>query len=257
MKFEVLISCMHQNDFEIINKSNLNDVPTLIINQTDTSEEKLSNDMNGHRRIDTNTRGLSVSRNMAISESNANICLLCDDDEIFINNLEKVILDTYKHNPSADIICFSLDCPGFTMPKRKKRLYFISALKITSWQVSFRRERIIEKNLSFDTRFGSGTPIGSGEENIFLYDAIKAGLTAIYVPIHIGKLVPSESKWFNDFSKQSFENHGKKAKRLMGPFIGGIYCIYFAFGKYKKYKNKVKISDAIYQMIKGLISDKY
>lgn len=248
---------MYQNDFEIIQKSNLSDVPALVINQTDTLKDTLYNDANNHRRLDTCTRGLSVSRNMAIRESHAEICLLCDDDERFIDNLEKVILKTYNHYPNADIICFSLDCPGTKMPKRIKKINYISALKITSWQVSFRRERVLEKELSFDTRFGSGTPIGSGEENIFLYDAIKSGLTVLYVPIHIGTVIPSESKWFNDFSKLSFENHGKKAKRLMGPFAGGIYCMYFALSKHKRYKDKVTILDAIHQMAKGLKSDEY
>lgn len=253
MDFEVLISCMFKNDFEIIHKSNLDNVPVLIINQTDVAKERLECDGKQHRRLDTNTRGLSVSRNMAIRGSSADICLLCDDDEIFVDSLEKIVLDAYKSNPEADIICFSLENLNRKIPVKKKRIGYLSALTICSVQISFRRERIAHKGIHFDARFGSGTSIGSGEENILLYDCLKKGLRIVYLPVNIGSIRASKSKWNKTFNEQALENQGIKARRLLGIWGGTLYCIYFACAKYKKYKNNVSWNKAIRCMQKGVL----
>lgn len=252
MTFEVLISCMHQKDFSIVHTSQLEKVKATIINQTDITQDTWFNDENGHRRLDTKTRGLSISRNMAVNAAESDICLICDDDECFEDGLEEKVLSAYRDNPDADMICFMLDCPEIRMPKRPQRINYINALKIVSWQISFRRNRIIDADIHFDTNFGSGTEIGSGEENIFLYDCLRKNLKVYYVPIKIGKIDPSESNWFKGFSEQSFVNHGKKARRMMGKFWGTVYCIYFSIAKHSRYKKYVTFLQAFSNMIKGL-----
>ena len=61
---QVLVSCMH-SDIHILEKLNLNH-DVVVINQCDVKAEKVSKFDNHIIFIDTPTRGLSVSRNLAI-----------------------------------------------------------------------------------------------------------------------------------------------------------------------------------------------
>ena len=106
MNFEVLLSCMNRDEFSIIESSNLKNVNTLIINQCDSDEEIDLDEK--HRIINTSTRGLSISRNIAIDNAIGDICLFCDDDEILISNLEEQITDAYEQITDADIIVFKI-----------------------------------------------------------------------------------------------------------------------------------------------------
>ena len=74
MNLQVLLSCMHKKEFSIIEKSNLTMVNTLIINQCD--ENRIIDLDNKHRVINTSTRGLSVSRNLAIQNASEDLCLM-------------------------------------------------------------------------------------------------------------------------------------------------------------------------------------
>ena len=56
--------------------------------------------------ITVNEFGLSKSRNLAIKNSTEKYIILSDDDVKYIDNYEKIILDTYKKYPKADCICF-------------------------------------------------------------------------------------------------------------------------------------------------------
>ena len=120
MYLEVLMSCMNKKEFSIIEESNLKDVNTLIVNQCD-KDEQLPLDSK-HRVINTTSRGLSVSRNIAIDNANGDICLLCDDDEIFIDDLAEVIQDAYDKIQDADIIAFKVCNWPEVFGKKKKRL---------------------------------------------------------------------------------------------------------------------------------------
>ena len=65
MELEILLSCMHQEDMSIIEKSRITG-DVLIINQTDEEKEVSGKTKHGTARmICTRERGLSRSRNMA------------------------------------------------------------------------------------------------------------------------------------------------------------------------------------------------
>ena len=51
--------------------------------------------------IYTTERGLSKSRNLAIANAKTDICLICDDDEIFVDNYEEIILNAYYENKNV------------------------------------------------------------------------------------------------------------------------------------------------------------
>lgn len=253
MKLEVLISCMHNNGFDIIDLLNLKNVNALIVNQCDCERESLEvkgNDQIKHRKINTPSRGLSVSRNIAIDNAEGDIVLLCDDDERLDDNLNQMILEAYKSHPWADVICFRVDAPQKKMMKKEHLLNYVTALKIASWQITFKLDSIKKTGIRFDVKFGS--PFNSGEENIFLYDCLKHHLKIVYIPITIGKLYPGVSQWFKGYDEEFFLNQGKKMKRLMGKFGGAIYCFAYAIRKKNRYKGSMEIKRAIKWMWKGI-----
>lgn len=252
---EVLISAMYQTDCSIFERTNIK-TDALLINQCDREQKySIKKNFGTQRVISTTQRGLSRSRNMALDNANGKICLICDDDEVLIDNYEELITNAFKENPEYDILCFMFQLKGKEFPKRSFKVNYLNALKITSWQIAFKKDCIIDKNIRFDEKFGSGTPIGSGEENIFLYDCLKHGLKIKYLPICIGSVAQEESHWFKGFDEEYFLNRGKIIKRLMGVPLGLVYCMYFVFFKIKEYKDTISMRKAWRNMIKGYIAN--
>ena len=122
-------------------------------------------------------RGLSRNRNNAIRMSTAQICLIADDDNRYLPEHIDTILDVWSSNPDADIITFQAqDYQG-------EPLHPYPAPYVCSQEITFRRQSIMARNLFFDERFGLGSPLlCAGEEDVFISDARKAGLTVRYIP---------------------------------------------------------------------------
>lgn len=237
MKFEVLLSCMHQKDDSIISKSNLEDVNTLIINQND-NENSEGYFSDKHRVINTVSRGLSLSRNLAIENSEAEICLISDDDEVFVDKLTEIIISSYEKYPDVDVIIFSMLHNPYQFGIKPKILKKTDLLKICSWQISFRRKSILNK-VKFDIKLGAGTDNGGGEEHKFLLDCRKVGLKILYVPIAIAELTPNESTWFHGYTEEYFVNLGASSRYILGEFWGLLYIIQHSIRKNKNLRDKM------------------
>ena len=108
MQLEVLISCMNQKDTSIVQKSKVaGDV--LIINQCEKeAQEQIYKGNQRIRMVSTKQRGLSNSRNLAIHLSDRDICLLCDDDEVFEEDYESIVLESFEKLMDADLIAFDV-----------------------------------------------------------------------------------------------------------------------------------------------------
>ena len=133
MKLEVLISCMHQKDCSIIQRSKITS-DALIINQCNRNEHIHIVGEYGQKiqMISTTERGLSRSRNKALQNAKGDICLFCDDDEQLVSNYEEIILEAFKNNHQADIIVFWVDIPSKKgkFLKKSKRIKYLDTLKI-------------------------------------------------------------------------------------------------------------------------------
>lgn len=249
MSLEVLLSCMNKIEFSIIEDSNLKNVNTLIINQCDRDDEIILDSK--HRVINTTTRGLSISRNMALDNSKEDICLLCDDDERFIDDLEKIILGAYNQIKDADIIVFKVSNWPEAFRGKIKRLSKIELLKVSSVQISFKKKSVIGK-VKFDPLLGAGTQNGSGEENKFLLQCNKLGLKIYYMPINILTLNDNDSTWFSGFNKEYFYKRGYTTRYVYGFGFAIIYGFYFIFSKRNLYKDTLSVKEAAYYLFKGM-----
>ena len=93
---EILMSAMNQIDNRLVERGNIS-TDCIMVNQTDCESVSVEKN-NGHRiiRIDTTDRGLSKSRNLAIRSSNAEICMITDDDVTFHNGYDSIICHSFN-----------------------------------------------------------------------------------------------------------------------------------------------------------------
>lgn len=255
MDFEILMSCMNQEDFALANQSNIH-TNVLIVNQCGR-EGMLEEEQEGavRRMLCSAQKGLSRSRNMALQHARGEICLIADDDEVFVDDVEQIILSAFRKT-GADIVAFDLyDCPK-KLKKTVHKVKKFESLKLSSWQLAFRRKAIVDAGLEFDIHLGAGTGNGGGEENKFLWDAIGAGLKVYYYPAYIARLTQGESTWFFGFDRDYFYRRGRVTRYYMGKMWAFLYALFFVVTKYSRYKKDCSFREALKASMKGICSEK-
>ncbi len=257
MNIDVLISCMFQKDLSIVDESRLAG-SAVIVNQCDTdSYDETTCDGGLVKVISTAERGLSRSRNMAIGYSDADVCLVSDDDEVYADGYADKIREAYHEYPDSDVVIFKIGNAGDKrFPDDSRVLGYLGVLRVSSQQISFRRHRVKEAGIRFDEMMGSGTGHGSGEEVKFLFDCLKAGLKIRYVPVQIATLKEkSDSQWFHGFTDEYFVRRGWSTAHYMGKFFSFLYCTYFAVTKYSLYSKDNNFLSAYFCMLKGIVTN--
>ncbi|MBE6309964.1 MAG: glycosyltransferase family 2 protein [Bacteroidales bacterium] len=133
-------------------------------------------------------RGLSRNRNNALRNASGDICLIADDDCTYRPEYFNDILHTFQDNPAIDVATFKIkhcsegktySSHSFNLKKFDKGYY------VSSIEIAFRRNSVQGK-FWFNELFGLGAPVlQSGEDNIFILDAVKSGLNCRFFPIII------------------------------------------------------------------------
>lgn len=259
MKLEVLMSAMHQKDFALAYKAKINS-DLLIVNQCDRNDYSEIT-VNGHkwRMISTTERGLSKSRNKALNNAKGDICLWSDDDETFTEGYAEKIVEAYESLPEATAIAFNVNRINFQM---KKTYYHIECARqapkyrgYQSGMLSFRRKEIVDAGISFDEKFGSGTPWGGGEEILFERDIRDMGYKLYEHPFEIATLdYGGGSQWFKGYNEKYFYNLGAFSYysahyRITLMTIVGI--IYTCFYKLRK-ENTLTPFKKVAWMVRGM-----
>lgn len=250
-EIEVLIACMNQSE-DFVNRLYL-DSNALIINQTDSDSNRLikRNNFNIDFRS-TTERGLSKSRNMALTYSKGDICVICDDDVVLSENYAEVLSNAYAENQDADIIVFQLVESKNKRyykkyPLNRKYLNKYSVLRVSSCEITFKRSSILSNNIRFNEDFGAGSQNNCpGEENLFLKQALDSGLRILYVPSVLGELQDSESTWFKGYNYHYYYFKGVFCRMYFGRFLGFIYLSYFILKTILKPKD-----GSLFTLIKG------
>ncbi len=234
-KTEILLSCMFLSDSkEMIKRSHITS-DTVIINQCDEENYKEENICNALlRTFSVTDRGLTKSRNLAISKSQADICIICDDDEIFNEGYEKAVLSAYDALPDADIIIFDMVDRPLKWGNSIKRLGYIDLMSVSSWQITFRREKLLASGVLFDENMGAGSGNGAEEEFRFLTQCRKAKLRIYHYPFRLASVAQTQSTWFKGFDEEFFVNRGNTTRYIMGLPLSVLYAAYYAFAKRKQ-----------------------
>lgn len=234
-KTEILLSCMFLSDSkEMIKRSHITS-DTVIINQCDEENYKEENICNALlRTFSVTDRGLTKSRNLAISKSQADICIICDDDEIFNEGYEKAVSSAYDALPDADIIIFDMVDRPLKWGNSIKKLSYIDLMSVSSWQITFRREKLLASGVLFDENMGAGSGNGAEEEFRFLTQCRKAKLRIYHYPFRLASVAQTQSTWFKGFDEEFFVNRGNTTRYIMGLPLSVIYAAYYAFAKRKQ-----------------------
>lgn len=237
MNINVLISCMHQKDADIIHRTNIQ-TDVVVVNQCDNDKVSEFDFQNKKGKIchakfiNTKERGLSRSRNMAINNSWGDVCLICDDDEYLEDDYDVKISEAYQNHPEEKIIVFTIERNDYETPKQypphEQYVGLKQLLQTSSVQVTFKREEIKREGLLFDVMLGSGTGNGAGEENKFLMDCKRKGFKIYYVPICLGAVLTGNSTWFKGYTPQFMKNQGWTSRRALGTPIG--FCYIMSYG---------------------------
>ena len=255
-KLEVLLSILNMDDINYIDSLKITG-NAVVINQCDDNgrENITRRSVRGSdqavKYVKTTERGLSKSRNLAISESSADICILCDNDVVYEDNYEELILNEFEKHKDADIIVFYIKRKEKPVPNydSERKMNYLSVLKIFSPEIAFRRESI--KDIKFNEDFGAGSgKYIMGEENVFLYDALKKKKKIYYVPVKIAELKEVESTWFSEYDEKFFISRGANYA-AMSRIGSHLLILQFALRKISLYKDKMTMIQTIKAMYKG------
>lgn len=250
------MSCMYQTDAELVHDSHITG-DAVVINQCDDEGYAEYATQNGTVRMFHSTgRGLTKSRNMAIAQSRSDVCILCDDDEVYVDGYEQLVLQAYEALPQADIIVFNMTNRPSTFSNHVRRLHFPLTMKVSSWQISFRRKSLLRTGVRFDELMGAGTDNGAEEEFRFLTDCEKARLKIYYYPVAIASVAQKESTWFDGFTELFFENRGATTRYIMGAPLAFLYAVYYVIRKKNMYSQDISPWRAFTATLRGILENK-
>lgn len=257
MKFQIVMATMdrQRDDIAALMDNNGITCDALVINQcgrNDTYQiERPSQTMT---IVEMQEKGLSKSRNMALTHSHADVCLIADDDIAYVHDVEETIITAFANNPDFDIIAFYVERSASFHHKAIGQMHEVkkfASLGLMSVQIALRRASILDKGLQFDTRFGAGSSCFiCGEENIFLMDCLKKGLRILYVPETIAATSDNESSWFHGYDALFFNSKGAVFYRLF-PHLSIVMIVVFAITKYHEYGAQATRTYALKEMLKG------
>lgn len=234
---EALISTsfMRLNNALVIAKDLINNVPSidiLIICQLfdkPINTEFEEYDLDGVRIIYSETKGLSISRNIALNNAKGDYLWILDDD---VKPLCNNVLRAFEYLESSSdldfITCQYLKEDGTyakKYPLRQITHTTFSLMNVSSIEILLRRKSFLHYAIKFDERFGIGSLYKTGEENIILTDAIKCGLKGAFIPLSLS-IHPEISSGSRFENVIDIESKGAILKRI---FSRKSYFLIFPF----------------------------
>ena len=260
-RLEVLVTTMYQNDYSKYIEMNLQ-TDAVLANQADDNftEQKTVNNCRV-KLVTTNTRGLSKNRNIAIENisNDVEVVMFADDDLVFHNGYEEIVLKEFDTHPEADAIKFNLNC----ISKRKismrpiKKFKKVGRNEVTSYGVcamAIRKEVIVNKNLKFNERFGTGTPNYCGEDSIFLQEMFKKRISIFVSPLYIADIDQSASSWFEGCTEKKYTVSGMIINECY-PVLSYLLVLRSAIKAYIRGNTKLTLLQIIKCYYKGIFKN--
>ncbi len=216
MKLEILLSVMNKTSNEDVyshlKEKNIT-TDTIVINQANyNSFTDRKNEAQRVRIFNLDEKGVGLSRNTALQRTDADIAVFADDDERFEADYAKKIVQAFEQLPDADIILFNVKSNNPERPsasiKKIKRIFWFSSMKYGGYQIAIRVKAVKKARIAFSLLHGGGSVFGSGEDSLFLLDALKAGLNIYAHPVQIATVEQSQSTWFSGYNKKFFFDRG-------------------------------------------------
>ena len=203
--------------------------------------------------VSVKEKGVSKSRNLAIKNASGDICVIADDDLVYLEDCEEKIKNIYKNDKDLDVAIFQIITPeGKPYKKYSSNSYLLRSplkiMQVSSVEITFRRESILNAQILFNENLGLGADYTKGEEAFFIKDCLQKGLKIKYFPIPI-VVHPIESSGKN-FNEKNIIANGIVYKKLF-PLMFLMVSFYFSIKKYKRYKQQSSFLKFLSLTLKG------
>ena len=232
---QVLVACMHQSDDSLYKEMNLQ-TDAILANQCDEYSyiEFTESDGNTVKLISTADRGVGKNRNKALMNAEGKYLLCSDQDMIYVDGYEQIIVDSFEKCPDADMIVFNLEYLNRFTPQKKevnnfKRIHLWNCMRYGTARVAIKRSAVEKHCLSFSTLYGGGAEFSAGEDSLFLRKAFSCGLKMYASPVTIAKVKQEESSWFKGYTDKFFIDKGVLIANAF-PVMKYFLILYFALG---------------------------
>lgn len=251
---EVLVAAMGQNDYELLDIMNIQ-TDAIIGNQCERNEiENFIYKKQKIRYLSFNEKGVGLNRNNTLMRATADICIVADDDIVFVDGYAEKIKKHFKDNPKVDVIIFNL------IEKSKKRYIIEKKLKISyhnymkfgATRIAFRRRSITKAGITFNLHFGGGAEYSAGEDTLFIHDCLKAKLKILAVPDYIATLSENrDSSWFKGYTDKFFIDRGALFASISKRWAW-LLCLQFSIRRRKKFNENKAWYETFRLMIRGV-----
>ncbi len=234
-RIQVLVACMRQSDDSLYKTMNLQ-TDAVLANQCDIYEYREFTEPDGStvQLVSTNDRGVGKNRNKALSFATGEYLLCSDQDMIYVDGYADIVESAFRKCPNADIIVFRLEYLNRFTPQRKEtekfcRVHIWNCMRYGTARVAMRKGAVEKACLSFSTLYGGGARFCSGEDSLFISEAIRKGLKMYVCPIVIAKVKQEESSWFKGYNDKFFIDKGVLLANAF-PYLKSLLVYYFAYG---------------------------
>ncbi|MDT3699206.1 MAG: glycosyltransferase [Thermincola sp.] len=243
---EVLVAAMNQKDAGLYYKLGLK-TNAVIGNQTDSYwYQEYSIEGNTVKVVSTKERGVGKNRNTALLHASGDICLIGDEDLIYSPDYREMVGQAFDELPEADIIVFhivNLKDPKQRQITRIKKVGYFNFARFGACQVAFKKDSVLKANIWFSLLFGGGAKYSSGEDTLFLREALSKGLKIYTYPQKIADAIQETSTWFTGYHEKFFFDKGvlmansfPKMKYIAGLYIAARFRANSGFSYLKAIK---------------------
>lgn len=232
MKLQVLVATMHQTDFSLVRKMNLQ-CDAIIANQASRDDvESCTYPFGNVQLISTKTRGVGINRNLALEAAEAEYVLFADDDVTYSDGMPQRVLAEFDAHPDADVLIFGMDYTknGAIIERRRpgnRRRHLWNSMRFGAASMAVRLQAVRDCGIRFSTYFGGGCIYGSGEDNLFLKDCFVNGLRVYSTNAVLGVCRKDSSSWFSGCNEKYFYDKGALMTYLF-PHCRHLAALYFA-----------------------------
>ena len=221
---QILVSAVDKDPVDLVTKMNLQ-TDAVIVDQILTEEAKKrlgflgasdeTINVNGLkvRVLKRSEKGVGLSRNTALlnSSEEALIIQFGDDDIVYDDGYQELVLREFEKHPEADVLLFNVKA------QVGRETYWNDDFAKVTWYnygrypayaICARRDRLIESGVRYSLLFGGGAPYMNGEDSLFLHDCLKQGLAIYRTTVAIGYEKNGESTWFKGYNEKFFYDRG-------------------------------------------------
>lgn len=255
MDLQVLVSTMHQTDHGLLKRMNIQS-DAIVVNQCAKNEfEEFEYKGNKIRFLSLAERGVGLSRNTALMRATADVCLFADDDLRYVDNYVKIIHEAFENNPTADMIMFNVPSMNSKRPSneinKRHRVRWFNCLKYGAVRIAMKTGKIRHANIFVSLIFGGGAQYSSGEDSLFIFEAIKKGLKIYAEPAVIGYVSQETSSWFMGYTDKYFIDKGALYACISRRWAK-LLCLQFAIRHGNMFKKDKTWMKAYQLMIRGV-----